>query len=98
MRTRDSSLLTDFAKTIKPMEINRAFIEGMLPGEVMTVICRDAAAVDSLYRLSMQLRADCGNAAAYSVSRGVTTQTVTIRRWALPAEQDSKLTRMIRQD
>ena len=75
--------------------VDKYFISQMQPGETLMVVCRDAAALDSVYRLAMDLRSAEENKAAFAVSRGATTMTVVIRRWVLEGEKDSKFTRTV---
>lgn len=78
--------------------VTKEFISRMQPGEVLTVVCRSAAALDSVYRLAMELRSGETRRASYGVSRGATTLTVVIRRWVMEGESDSKLTRTVIKD
>ncbi len=75
--------------------MTKDFMRMMQPGEVLTVVCRDAAALDSVYRAAMDLRGEETQRASYGVSRGATTLTVVIRRWVMEGESDSRLTRTV---
>lgn len=78
--------------------ITMDFLRTMQPGEVLTVVCRDAAALDSVYRTAMEMRSREEDRARYAVSRGATTLSVVVRRWPGEGEQDSGLTRTVFKD
>lgn len=78
--------------------ITKEFLREMRPGEVLTVVCRDAGALDSVYRLAMEMRNAEKNKVRFAVSRGATTQSVVIRRWPCEGERDSGLTRVVFKD
>lgn len=67
----------------------------MSPGEVLTVVCADAAALDSVYRVAMEMRSREENKTRYAVSRGATTLSVVVRRYPDDDEQDTHMTRTI---
>lgn len=61
--------------------ITKEFLRNMQPGEVLTVVFQDAAALDSAYRVALNLRGEEETKPIYGVSRGATTMTLTVRRW-----------------
>lgn len=60
------------------MKLTKEQIKKMLPGQVLTIPCENAAELDSVYQTALQGRSEA-NGIVLCISRSNKTQTVTIR-------------------
>ncbi len=67
------------------MKLTKDNVRKLLPGQVLTVVCDDAAEIETVYQTAIQARREPGIDAhgAIEITRSNRTMTVVIRRMAM---------------